>query len=392
MSGSQNLIEIPDLSGALNLKQLILKSCTRLYKIHASLGDLKRLIRLDLNGCKCLESLPYKISFEALETFNLGGCSRLKKFPEIVENMSHLSVLCLSETAIKDLSLLVEHSTSLINLDLRHCKNLSSLPKAICSLLSLKTLILSGCSSLDRLPENLGNIEGLEVLDLSGTAIRGLPSSMVLLKNLKVLSLRGCDFLSSKPSNKLLNFPLLQRRSPDPLAMLEWSLSGLCSLTDLDLSYCNIRAIPDAIGCLSCLKNLNLRGNNVVCLPKNIIRLSKLGYLYLSGCTNLRLLPELPLNITWIDAQGCTSLETLPIRQEDNFLPSLHLLNCVKLIDNQGYSDMFLTMLSHHIRFQVSLSLSLSLSHRVLNILICMFQGSYSWQFHFLIPGSEIPK
>ena len=188
MSGSQNLIEIPDLSGALNLKQLILKSCTRLYKIHASLGDLKRLIRLDLNGCKYLESLPYKISFEALETFNLGGCSRLKKFPEIVENMSHLSVLCLSETAIKDLSLLVEHSTSLINLDLRHCKNLSSLPKAICSLLSLKTLILSGCSRLDRLPENLGNIEGLEVLDLSETAIRGLPSSMVLLKNLQNLS------------------------------------------------------------------------------------------------------------------------------------------------------------------------------------------------------------
>ena len=108
--------------------------------MHASLGDLKRLIRLDLNGCKCVESLPHKISLEALEFFNLSGCSKLKKFPDIVENMPHLSKLCLSETAIKDLSLLVIHSTSLIELDLRDCKNLSSLPIAICSLMSLKTL------------------------------------------------------------------------------------------------------------------------------------------------------------------------------------------------------------------------------------------------------------
>nr|XP_023881025.1 TMV resistance protein N-like [Quercus suber]XP_023881030.1 TMV resistance protein N-like [Quercus suber] len=159
LSNSQKLIEIPDLSGVPNLKQLILQGCTGLYKMHASLGDLRRLIRLDLNGCKCLKSLPHKISLEALEFFNLNGCSKLKKFPDIVENMPRLSKLCLSETAIKDLSLLVIHSTSLIELDLRDCKNLSSLPIAICSLMSLKTLNLSGCSKLDELPENLGKIE-----------------------------------------------------------------------------------------------------------------------------------------------------------------------------------------------------------------------------------------
>ena len=140
MSDSRNLIEIPDLSGAPNLKKLILQRCTGLYKIHASIGDLKWLIRLDLNGCKCLESLPHKISLEALEFFDLGGCSKLRVFPKIVKNMSCLSKLCLSETAIRYPSLLVERSTSLIDLDLRDCKNLSSLPIAICSLTSLKTL------------------------------------------------------------------------------------------------------------------------------------------------------------------------------------------------------------------------------------------------------------
>ena len=114
------------------------------------------------------------------------------KFPDIVENMPCLSKLYLSETAIKDLSLLVIHSTGLIELHLRDCKNLSSLPIAICSLMSLKTLNLSGCSKLDELPENLRKIKGLEQLDLSRTAITGLLSSIVHLKNLKALSLRMC--------------------------------------------------------------------------------------------------------------------------------------------------------------------------------------------------------
>ena len=344
------MIEIPDLSGAPNLKQLILRCCTRLYKIHASLGDLKQLIRLDLNGCKCLKNLPHKISLEALEYFDLGGCRRLKKFPEIMGNMSRLSELYLSETVIKDLSLLLKHLTGLIKLDLRDCKNLSSLPNAICCLISLKTLNLSNCSRLDKLPENLRNIEGLKELDVS-----------------------GCDFLLSKPSNKLLNFPLLQRRSPDPMAMsrLMCVLSGLSCLTKLNLSYCNLREVPNVIGCFSSLRYLDLSGNSFVCLPKNISQLSKLYSIYLCGCTDLQLLPELPLNILWVDVQGCTSLETLIIRPEDDFCPRLNLLNCVKLIDNQGYGDILLKMLIHYIQVSLFLlsplsfffSLSLSSKH-----------------------------
>ncbi|GMY19601.1 TMV resistance protein N-like [Fagus crenata] len=400
LSDSQYLIETPEFSGIPNLKQLILQRCTRLSKIHASLGNLKQLIRLDLNGCKRLESLPHKINLESLEVFILSGCSRLKKFPEIVGNMSHLLALYLNETAIKTLPLSVEHLTSLITLDLRHCKNLLSLPNAICSLTSLKTLALSGCSKLDELPENLGDIKGLEKLDVSGTAITRLPSSVDLLKNLKVLSLCGCEGLSSESSKNLLSFPLMRRRRPDPMSMLEHSLSGLWSLTELNLSYCNLRAIPDVFVHLSSLEYLNLIGNNIVCLPKSIIRLSKLEELLLSGCTDLRLLPELPLNIKLISAGGCTSLETLSIRPEDDFVPRLSLVNCLKLIENQGYDDVSLTMLRRYLRKvfpSLSLPHSLSLACEVLSIMICMFQEHSKQNLdnpcHCLeIPGSEIPK
>nr|XP_023919215.1 TMV resistance protein N-like isoform X2 [Quercus suber] len=283
--------------------------------------------------------------------------------------MSHLSELCLDKTAIKDLSL--EHLTGLIKLDLRECKNLSSLPNAICYLKSLKTLTLSGCSKLDELPENLGNVESLMELDVSRTAITGLPSSVVGLKNLKALSLYGCEGLSPKSLKNFLTFPLMpRRRSLEPICMLERSLSGLQSLTYLDLSYCNLPAISDVLGCLSSLIKLNLTGNNFIFLPKSIIQLSNLKNLSLSGCMGLRLVPELPLNIERIDAAGCTSLETLSIRPEDSFGPTLNLLNCVKLIENEGYGDVLSTMLRHYL----------------------LNDQKRRWSDGLGIPGSEIPK
>ena len=309
-----------------------------------------------MNDCKNLESLPDYISLESLKILNLSYCSKLKKFPKIVGNMSRLSELILSKSGVKDLS--VEHLTGLIYLCLSDCKNLSSLSEASCSLPSLKDLNLNGCSKLDKLPENLGNLEGLKSLVVDGTAIKGLPPSIVRLKNLSSLRFKGCGGLSPEQLNLLLS-----------------NLSALRSFTDLDLSYCNIRAIPDVLGCFPSLSILKLSGNNFVCLPKSIILLSNLEYLDLSYCTDLQLLPELPLNIRTIMVDGCTSLETLAIRPEDDFHPSLSLLNCVKLIGNQGYgSDIFLTMLRHY--FQVSLSLiilflslSLSLSLIFLSIL-----------------------
>ena len=426
------------------MKKLILQGCTRLSNIHASLGNLKQLIRLDLNGCKSLKSLPNKIGLEALEIFDLGGCSRLKKFPEIVGNMSRLSELYLNETSIKDLPLSMEHVTGLIKLDLRDCKNLSSLPNACCSLMSLKILTLSGCSKIDELPEklgnlkgleeldvsgtaikdlplamqhvtglikldlrdcknlsslpnaycssmslkiltlsgcskidelpeNLGNLEGLEELDVSGTAIKVLPTSINLLKNLKGLFLRGCKGLSPKSSNKLISFQ--RRRSPYPMVMLDNSLSGLCSLTVLDLSFCNLQSIPDYIGCLSSLFSLKLEGNNFVCLPESMIQLSNLKVLRLGFCTSLRSLPKLPLNLGYIYARSCTSLETLSIKPDDEVVPSFSLVNCVKLIENQDYGDVVFAMLRQYlINGQVFLYLSLSVC---LSLCMCVLHVQF---------------
>lgn len=372
LSDSRELIMTLDFARVPNLEKLILKGCTKLSMIDESLGDLKHLILLDLSNCKCLKSLPCKVSWESLEIFILSGCSKLKKFPEIVGNMSRLLELYLDGTAIEDLPLSMEQLIGLIKLDLTNCKNLSSLPRAICSLTSLKILTLSGCLKLDNMPMNLGNLEGLEELDVSGTAIREPPSSICCLKNLKILSFQGCNGMSSKSWSwkKPLSF-LLMTKTPDLMGLVLPSVSGLCSLTRLNLRNCNLQAIPGDIGCLSSLKELDLSGNNFVLIPESINQLSNLREFWVENCKSLQFLPELrtsPYIFVW--ANGCTSLEPLlPSTVKDNSQNYFHLLNCFQLVDNQGRCDLLTTMLREY--FQ---------------------ESTKKERFDVVIPGSEVPN
>ena len=101
--------------------------------------------------------------------------------------------------------------------------------------------------------------------------------------------------------------------------------------------------------------------NDFICLPKSFIQLSNLNDIFLGGCTQLQMLPKLPLNIAYIDARGCTSLETLSLSLEYDFRQNIYLHNCVKLLNNQGYGELLSTILRHYIS-EVSFSLSLSIS------------------------------
>nr|XP_023882249.1 disease resistance protein TAO1-like [Quercus suber] len=303
LSDSQNLIEIPDLSGVPNLKQLILQRCTRLYKIHASLGDLKilkkfpevvgnmsclselslnetaitglplsiehliGLIKLDLRDCKNLSSLPNGFySSMSLKHLNLFGCSKLVKLPENLGNIETLEELDVSATAIMGLPLSIEHLIGLIKLDLRDCKNLSSLPNGFYSSMSLKHLNLSGCSKLVKLPENLGNIETLEELDVSATAIMGLPLSIEHLIGLIKLDLRDCKNLSS-----------LSNGCYSSISLKTLNLFGCSKLDEL----------PKNLGKIKGLEKLDLSRTAITGLPSSVVHLKNLKVLSLFGCVGL---------------------------------------------------------------------------------------------------------
>ncbi|KAH9781751.1 ADP-ribosyl cyclase/cyclic ADP-ribose hydrolase [Citrus sinensis] len=374
LSHSENLIKTPDFTKVPNLEVLDLEGCTRLREIHPSLLLHKELILLNLKGCTSLTTLPGKIFMESLKTLILSGCLKLKKFPDIVGGMECLQELRLDGIDIKELPLSIELLTRLELLNLNDCRSLVRLHSNINGLKSLKTLNLSGCFKLENVPETLGQVESLEKLDISGTAIRQPPSSIFLMKNLKELSCRGCKGSPSSTS-WFLRFPInLMRWSSDLVALsLPSSLSGLCSLTKLDISFCDLGegAIPSGIGNLCSLKWMFLSGNNFFTLPASIYRLSSLLGIDLKECKMLQNLPRLPASIHWISLDGCVSLETLSdvLKLNKHRLPSL-FLQCVDCLKLAGNYDLALSLLKEYIKNS----------------------EDPVRRYNIVVPGSEIPE
>ncbi|KAL5845682.1 hypothetical protein ACOSQ3_009206 [Xanthoceras sorbifolium] len=91
------------------------------------------------------------------------------------------------------------------------------------------------------------------------------------------------------------------------------NLCDLKSLQILNLHNCNLSEgmIPNDLGSLICLEELDLSRNNFVSLPESISQLPKLTRLCLNESHMLRWLPKLPPEIYFLEAEDCTSLETV---------------------------------------------------------------------------------
>lgn len=136
------------------------------------------------------------------------------------------------------------------------------------------------------------------------------------------------------------------------------SLPTFFCMRDLDLSFCNLSQIPDAIGSMHSLETLNLGGNNFVSLPYSINQLSKLVHLNLEHCKQLRYFPEMP---------SPTSLPV--IRETYNFAHyprGLFIFNCPKIVDIARCWGMTFAWMIQILQVNITLffptSLSLSLS------------------------------
>ncbi|KAG2671390.1 hypothetical protein I3760_14G133400 [Carya illinoinensis] len=143
LSDSRKLIETPDLSRAPNLEKIDFSNCTNLYKVHPSIGFLKRLKGLSLIGC-----------------------SRLVNFLNILGDMTSLESLSLPSSEV------------------------SIFLGVICSLSSLETLWLDGWSRLEKFPD-LSMLECLKEFKAYGTSISQIPSINLIPKSIRSFELRG---------------------------------------------------------------------------------------------------------------------------------------------------------------------------------------------------------
>lgn len=126
--------------------------------------DIKVQYRLDLQGCRTLQSLPDGLH---VGTLNLNGCSALKSLPEGLE-CSFLNVSgC---TRLREFPAMGK--IHLGNLIARDCLALSRLPDWLTDLAQLD---LRGCGQITSVPP------GLEIaswIDVGKSGIRALPSSL----------------------------------------------------------------------------------------------------------------------------------------------------------------------------------------------------------------------
>ncbi|XP_076888621.1 TMV resistance protein N-like [Bidens hawaiensis] len=221
LSFSKDLTQIPDLTSTPKLVKLNLKGCTKLKELHQSVLSHKRLQFINLNGCAHLHSL---------------GRSNMEMEME-----------------------------ALVTLILSGCSNLEYVPEFGDNMKCLEHLYVDG-TNIKRLPESLGKLCNLRKLDASETFIQEIPLSVHYLKRLRFLRAHKCQL------------------SPQSRGFLFTKMDMLSSgLRELDLSYCNLSVVPNCIGLLHRLVNLDLSGNKIASLPANISLLS-----------NLRMLFELP--------------------------------------------------------------------------------------------------
>ncbi|KAF3683331.1 putative late blight resistance protein -like protein R1B-17-like [Capsicum annuum] len=239
-----------------------------------------------------LERFPC-VSGESLEYLNLEFCSSLEIFPEVMGKVKPSSIEYLTQG----------------ELHLGNMENLVALPSSIWKLKCLVKLDMSYCFKVESLPEeidggllkDIGCLHSLEELTLSGNNFEYFPQSIAQLSALRFLGLSHC---------KKINFELIV---------------GMKNLEALNLSYCNLidGELPDDIGCLSSLKELNLSGNNFGHLPRRIAELGALRCLDLSHCKRLTRLPEFPVLLDTIEADWtnywiCNSLfQNISLVQHD---------------------------------------------------------------------------
>ncbi|XLR13536.1 hypothetical protein S83_041474 [Arachis hypogaea] len=289
---------------------------SNIKELWEGIKDLHNLTYLELCHSKNLVKIPNLSQAPNLEYINLKGCVKLVHLDASIGSLEKL-----------------------LYLNLENCKNLVSIPNSIFHLNSLKYLHLSGCWKLLKyqLLEKPRQSKQLN----TGQSVQSHMTTSIC----KTLT-RPLNFLSS-------------RKRANSVGLLVPTLSRFPALVYLDISFCNLVQIPDAIGQLRCLRRLNIGGNNFVTPPHCIKELPKLRQLNLEYCKHLKLLPSTFMPIGGTSGRG--------------FYGGIYVFNCPNLSDTEGCG---VTVISWMIKMiQVNLQCSFS---------TCIIDA--------VVPGTKIPR
>ncbi|KAI5352530.1 hypothetical protein L3X38_005421 [Prunus dulcis] len=314
LNGCFNLTHIPDLSGNRALEKLSLEHCSKLTKLHASIGNLRTLVHLNLLDSENLIELLNDVSgLTKSGNLILSGCLQLKELPS---NMVSLKELLLDGTAVKSLPESIFRFSKLEKLSLNQCKHLKGLPELIGKLHSLQEISLNDsalenlpvsfgylanleklsllwCKSLTTIPDSIGNLSSLMEFHTYGSGIKELPVSMGSLSNLKELSTGHGQILCRLPDSiGGLNSLVVLKIDQTLITDLPHEIGALKSLEKLEMRKCGfLRSLPESIGSMRALTTIVITEADITQLPESIGMLENLTVLQLNRCKHLCKLP-----------------------------------------------------------------------------------------------------
>ena len=287
MEGCSSLRALPEsMGGCVSLRVLDLES-TGLQTLPAGMGDCVALESLEMTGCEQLSTLPPSLFLcPRLKRLFLNGARLLTALPHTMQHASALEIVQLGDcTQLQELPPILP--TSLVELDIRQCAALSSIPDSIGACSQLSSLVMLGCTLIS-LPESLGECIALHTLNASGMkSLAALPDN-VHWRSLEVLQLSECGELTRLPA----------------------SLGECVALKKIECYWCkSLRELPPSIGNCGLLVSLDLRQCSALSsLPASIRECESLQEVDVYKCAALKAIPMMGEAVVSIDAYGCTQL------------------------------------------------------------------------------------
>ncbi|KAG0608200.1 hypothetical protein M758_8G086800 [Ceratodon purpureus] len=311
--------------------------------------SLNNLVSLDFSYSTKVASL-WANSNSALEgcpnllNLYMKGCTSITTLPDSIGQLSRLQKLDLFACKnLQKLPSMIGQLTWLKYLHLQVCESLESLPDSITALSRMQRLHIHTCTSMSKVPETMGLMTGLTqfstdlATEWQAAAVGQLHDG---LKRLTVVNCsdEGIAWLDRKSSlAHLHHLNTFEFRYCPAMSKLPHTIGLLTNLDHLTLWRCeNLRELPNCIGQLKLLTRLHLRRcSSLETLPDCLGALTSLEYLWIAHCRSLTKLPESIGHLSRLrdlNIEGCGELQPLPesLRQL-SALVWLGILDCGSL-------------------------------------------------------------
>ncbi|XP_016488179.1 disease resistance protein RUN1-like [Nicotiana tabacum] len=301
----------------------------------------KRLKLLSWRKCP-LKSLPSDLSWENLVSIDM-RYSNLQQTWSETEYFRFLRILNLSHSWELTRTPSFAGMARLEKLILKDCIKLVDIDETIGCLQEITLLNLKDCKSIRKLPRNIGELITLKILDISFcSSLEWLPMELNMIDSLKVLRADGIDLnqiLCTTHERKSLqalfsSWVSKPRNTPE----ISWAFLP-SSLVSLSLVSCRLsdEYIPQKFINLPLLQELDLSENSISCLPEWVKSLPQLQSLSVKSCKILKSLTEMPISISELYIDSCSSLEMMTYQSLLSKYPILsHDYNCDNLVMMQG--------------------------------------------------------